>query len=495
MSTAVDLSAVARVVGIKTEFRDLRSGNVMFLPQRVAVLAQGRSDSTFSPEKRRVMSATEAGTVYGFGSPAHLAVAQLLPANGDGVGSIPVTVYPLADADNAEAATATITPTGTATESAAYRITVGGIHSAQFVVAPDDTIEDVCTAAADAVSASISMPVTAAATATEITLTAKWAGESGNDLTVTVDSPSVGVDFGVSGMAGGLINPDLAPALAQVGEVWESLIVNTLNASDTAALDALRDFGEGRWGALTRKPMVAFTGYTGADVTGAEAITENRQTDRANALVVAPGSPDLPLAVAARAVARIAPVANNNPARDYGSLQATGVTPGPEGSQWDYPTRDRAVKAGVSTTMIRSGVVTLQDMVTMYRPEGEAFPAYRHVCDIVKLQQIIFNLDLNFANAEWDGAPLIPDDQPTANRDAKKPKTARMEAAAITDNLALAAIISDPEYSKENTLAQISPQNPKRLDLVVPVKLGGNSNIISADLEFGFHFGTAQPVA
>jgi len=34
ISTAVDVSAVARVVGIKTTFKDLRGGSIIFLPQR-----------------------------------------------------------------------------------------------------------------------------------------------------------------------------------------------------------------------------------------------------------------------------------------------------------------------------------------------------------------------------------------------------------------------------------------------------------------------------
>lgn len=495
MSTAIDLSAVARVVGIKTEFRDLRSGNVLFLPQRIAVLAQGRSDSTYSSDKRRVNSAAEAGSVYGFGSPAHLAVRELLPSTGGGVGTIPVTVYPLEDAETGEAATADITPSGTATESAAYRVIIGGIESAQFVIGPDDDVADMVTAITEAINSVPEMPAIATDNATDVSLEAKWAGESGNDISISLVSANVGVDFALTEFTGGLVNPDTTDALAQMGDVWETMLLNTLNPDDTTTLDALSTFGEGRWGARTRKPLVALAGFTGTDVADAEALTAGRETDRTNVILTAPGSPNLPFVAAAAQLAQIAPVANNNPARDYGSLQARSLTPGADGEQWDYLTRDRAVKEGVSTSIIRSGVVTLQDVVTMYRPEGEPFPAYRHVCDIVKIMQLIFNIDLEFATPEWDGAPLIPDDQPTANRDAKKPKTALMAIGSLADNLALAAIISDAEFTKNNSTAQISAQNPKRLDVTVTVKLSGNANIISVDLDFGFNFGATQVVA
>ena len=200
-------------------------------------------------------------------------------------------------------------------------------------------------------------------------------------------------------------------------------------------------------------------------------------------------SNDLPFVVAARQLARIAPLANNNPAHDYGSQDATGLTPGADGDQWTYLDRDEAVKKGSSTTEVKDGVINISDTVTFYHPSGDPIPAYRFVVDIVKLQNIIFNLDLIFATKAWDGAPLIPDDQATVNRDAKKPKTAVAAVASMLDSLGLNALISDPETAKANTMAAINDQNPKRLDVVTTVQLSGNTNIISATLEFGFFFG------
>ena len=130
-----------------------------------------------------------------------------------------------------------------------------------------------------------------------------------------------------------------------------------------------------------------------------------------------------------------------------------------------------------------------------YHPTGDETPAYRFVVDIVKLQTTIFNLDLIFANAEWDGAPLIPDDQPTVNRSAKKPKTAVAAVSAMLDSLGLNAIISDPDTAKANTFAEIDASNPKRLNVETTVQLSGNTNIISVDLNFGFFFGTSTVVA
>lgn len=496
ISTAVDASAVARVVGIKTQFTRTNVGGVINLPQRVAVIGQGASASTYPTDKVQVTSANEVGTLFGFGSPVHLAAQQLLPANGDGVGSVPVTIYPMVDDGAGVAAVGDITPTGTATKAGTFRVNISEVLSAQFTVAVGDAPAAVITKIISAVNGVLGMPVIAANGTTKVNLTAKWKGASGNAVNVTLVGPTdTGVTFAITQPTSGAGNPDVQDALDQVGLVWETMVLNCLDIDDSVALDAYQTFGEGRWGALVRKPLVVFTGHDKASPNAILAITDTRKDDRINVALANPGSNNLPFVSAAGQLARIVKVANNNPARDYGSQTADYLVPGPDGSQWTYPQRDQAVKGGASTVEVKDGVVNVADVVTMYHPTGEEPPAYRYVCDIVKLQNIIFNVDLQFNNADWDGAPLIPDDQPTVNPDAKKPKNVRAVLDALADNLGLNAIISDPAYTKTNRQCEIDSQNPKRLNTVFPVKVSGNVNIHSIDLNFGFYFGTSTIIA
>lgn len=496
ISTAVDASAVARVVGIKTEFIRTNVGGVIYLPQRVAVVGQGATAATYPTTKVRLTSAAQVGQAFGFGSPLHLAAMQLLPANGDGVGSVPVTFYPLEDDAAGVAAVGDITPTGTATKAGTLRVRVSGIQSAQFTIAVGDTPAAVVAKILSAVNGVLEMPVIATNGTTKATLTAKWKGASGNAMVIEVTGPTdTGVTFAVTQPTGGAANPDVDTALDQFGDVWETMVLNCLNIEDSTALDKYSVFGEGRWGALVRKPLVVLTGHSKALPNDITAITDARKSDRVNVAIPNPGSVTLPFVSAAGVLARVARVANNNPARDYGRQTADYILPGADGAQWDFPQRDQAVKGGASTVEVRDGVVNVSDTVTMYHPTGEEPPAYRYVCDIVKLQNVIFNVDLQFNNAEWDGAPLIPDDQPTVNPEAKKPKNARAVLGVLADNLGLNALISDPEYSKANTQCEIDSMNPKRLNTVFPVKVSGNVNIHSIDLNFGFYFGTQTVVA
>ncbi len=496
VSTAVDASAIARVLGIKTSFKDLRGGSILFLPQRIALIGQGATASVYATTKAQVSSALAVAQTYGFGSPLHLAAKQLLPDNGDGIGTIPLTVYPLVDDGSGVVSDGDITPTVAMTDSGSFIVRVNNIDSEAFVI-PDTgaTVETVVAQMVAAINAVLDMPIIAVDGTTLLTFTSKWKGTSANDIIVEVIGPTtIGVSFAFTQANGGLVNPDVTTATDQFGDVWETLVLNCMDVADTTTLDLLQVFGDGRWGALVRKPLVVFTGDVNTTVANATAVPDARKTDRVNAQLVAPGSNDLPFAVAARQLARIAVVANNNPPHDYGSQDATGLVPGVDGDQWTYAERDVAVKAGSSTIEVKDGVINISDTITFYHPDGDPTPAYRFVVDIIKLQNIIFNLNLEFATAKWDGAPLIPDEQPTINESAKKPKTAVAAVAAIVDSLALNAIISDSGTAKASIVAEIDSGNPKRLNVAVTVQLSGNTNIISVDLNFGFFFGTPAVV-
>ena len=495
-STAVDASAVARVVGIKTEFKDLRGGNIVNLPQRIGVIGQGASASTYSNDKAQLTSAFAVGSAYGFGSPLHLAALQLFPANGDGVGTIPVTFYPLDDDGAGVVSTGDITPSGSPSALASFKVSVNNILSEPFLVDVGDSVAAVVTAMTAAINAVLDMPIIAVDNTTVLDFTSKWQGESANDIQVEIVADDLaGNVFTITQPVGGLNNPDVQDALDLVGNVWETMLLNCMEIADTDTLTTFATFGEGRWGALVRKPLIVFTGNANTTVAAATAVSDARKTDRTNAQLVAPGSNDLPFVIAARQLARIAVVANNNPPVDYGSQDATGLTPGADSVQWTYADRDEAVKKGSSTIESKAGVVNISDVVTFYHPDGDPTPAYRYVVDIVKLQQVLFNLDLIFVTPTWDGAPLIPDNQPTTNRAARKPKDAVAAIASMVDSLALAAILSDPETIKGTIQAGINESNPKRLDVAFTASVSGNSNIISIDFNWGFFFGTTPVVA
>jgi len=487
---AVSVSAVARVLGIGVEFVNLRGSTALLLPQRVAVIAQGNNGLSYPTTKFQALTSLAVANVLGFGSPAHLAARELLPDNGDGLGSIPLTIYPLAEAGGATAAVGDITPTIAATVNSSYRVRVGGVLSNAFTIAAGDSVATVVTAMTAAINAVLEMPFSATDNTTDVILTSKWRGDSANGVTVEIIGDlTIGNSFAITQPVGGATNPDVQDALDQIGEVWETLVLNCLDIDDTTALDTYETFGAGRWGDLTHKPLLVFTGNNEPDEATAVTITDARKDDFVNVQLVGVGSVNLPFVVAARQLARIAVLANENPPHDYGSQPADGLIPGTDGEQWQYTERDAAVKAGSSTIEVVDGVINISDVVTMYHPTGDPLPAYRYVVDIVKIMNVIYNVNVEFASAQWDGAPLLGDTDFSSNPTAKRPRDAKAALAAIIDGLGAAAVLVDVAGAKASILAGIDSTNPKRLNMDFTAKLSGNTNIKSIDFNFGFNFG------
>ncbi len=488
---SIDATAVARATGVTTTYKPQRRGNIFLLPQRIAVIAQGATASTYSATKWASSSALEVAQRFGFGSPLHLIAMMLFPTNGDGVGTIPVTFYPLTDSGSGVVAVGAITPTGTMTSAASYRVRIGGILSDAFTLASGANVAAAVTAIVAAVNAKLEMPVIAAdVSTTSVSLTAKWKGATGNDITIEVIGDAAGITFGTTAMASGAVNPTVDSALAQVGDVWETLVLNGLNISDSTALGTYKTFGDGRWLPLVKKPLMVFTGVTTASRASATAVSGARTTDMINVQLTAPGSKSLPFVVAARQLARIAVIANNNPPVGYAGAVVDGIVPGTDAQQWNYTDRDTAVKAGSSTTIVRNAEILIDDVVTMYAPVGDPLPAYRYVVTIIKLMNISFNISLIFEAPEWAAAPLIPDNQATTNEAARKPRHAVAAARAMIDNLGLQAIVSDPEAAKAGTTAVIDSSNPNRLNITIPPAVSGNTNIKDVELNWSFFLGT-----
>lgn len=490
--TSVDASRLARIVGIETKFQR-RQGGGFFLPQQLYVVGQGATATTYTSEKFTATRHGEVGDRVGYGSPLHRAAMKLLPDNGDGVGSIPVTFAPLQDDGSGVASTGTITPTGSPTAAnAPLKVIVNKTKSAAINIVSTDAIADICDKLKAAIDAVLHMPVTVTDNATDVDLVSKWLGVSANDIKIELEGTVPGVSFAIVQPTGGANNPAasaVTTALNLMGNVWQSMVLNCLDIADTDVLDAINTHGEGRWGRLVKKPYVAFTGNLNTTVSAAIAVPDARKTDRINAQLVAPGSFELPCDVAARQLARIIRLANNNPAHAYDYQKATTISPGNDEDQWDAAQRDLALKGGSSTIEVVDGVVNISDVVTFYHPDGEAEAPYRYVVDIVKLQQAIFNLEVKFNNPEWAGAPLIPDDQPTTNRSAKKPSMFLAAVNGIIDFLGGEAIISDPAASKAAASAAISSTNPKRIDQIMPIQVSGNNKIHSIDLLWSFYYG------
>lgn len=105
-SNAVGLDLISRVVGYKVTKGDFRTV-APNLPQRIAILGEANENkqSGLTTTPVELKSAKEAGEIFGYGSPIHMAMRILKPLQSDGIGGIPVVAYPQLQAAGATATT------------------------------------------------------------------------------------------------------------------------------------------------------------------------------------------------------------------------------------------------------------------------------------------------------------------------------------------------------------------------------------------------------
>src|SRR6056297_3446114 len=149
--------------------------------QKHVVLLLGQYNSGFTPTDNtavKLNSKADGITYYGNGSQLAI-MADKAFANAST--SIDIYACPLADDGSAVAATGEVTVTGTATAAGRLALYVSGVEIGVPVAIGDDatTVGD---AIETAITAKPSLPVTAVNAAGTVTFTAKWAGESGNQI-------------------------------------------------------------------------------------------------------------------------------------------------------------------------------------------------------------------------------------------------------------------------------------------------------------------------
>ncbi len=422
----------------------------------------------------QILSPEDAGDQFGFGFMIHrLAVQVFAGSNG-----LETWVCPQAEVTGAQAA-GSVTFVVSGLLAGTFYMYIAGIAVPFTVDAGDD--EDACAAnAVAAITAIKELPVTAAATLGVVDITAKTEGTFGNDISIAFNLKAgetfpVGLTSAtVVAMASGTGTPVIADALDGLGtgdNANEAFITDVVHGylQDTTTLDTIsayvgagNDF-VGLYSKTVARPFRVLTGDIAAGSTGLTDLTtlgNGRKTDRANGIIAVPDSPNHPSEIAAQAIGHMARINQDRAAQSYAGTILIDILPGDKGvDRWtsSYDSRDTAVKAGVSPTLVESGVVLMQDVVSFYHPDSVpvASNGYRSMRNISILQNILYAIALNFAQAKWRGISIVGDTANVTNvADREK---ARDVDSVIDDLVALATAFAARAwiYEAAFTIAQL----------------------------------------
>ncbi|HBA7856754.1 TPA: phage tail protein, partial [Escherichia coli] len=278
----------------------------------------------------RCSSASMAAGLCGEGSMLHTMLMAYL--KNDSYGE--TWLLPLADDDSSmTTATGSISVDSVPTASGVIYLYIAGTR-VRLTVKPAYTRAEIASLLADRINATSGLPVTASVPrdGTTVELTARNAGETGNTIDIRLnylgssggESTPDGLTLTITAMSGGEGAPDLADALASLGDRTFDFIV--LAYSDTTSLNDMKDFlsdDEGRWAWDKQIYGHAFTAVNGSY--GELADKGERRNDQHMTLWGVYDGPNTSYDYAAAMVGALAQSVRNDPARPTQTLPVSGV--------------------------------------------------------------------------------------------------------------------------------------------------------------------------
>lgn len=507
---SLNVTSLAAAVGASVK-------NVQFQPSAENVPRKILVIGTYDPLKTLVvaevpvlvLSPEDTGDKFGFGFMIHRLVTQVF------AGSNGVECWVIPQTETSAQAAGDITFVVSGLKAGTVYMYIAGIP-VPFDVATDDDATAVALAASTAIGLIKELPVTAAPTAGLLDITAKSEGLWGNDISITFNL-NAGEEFPVgwtsnviTDMTSGAGTPDIADALNGLGTGDDA---NEANFTDvvhgygqvTTVLDAISTYvGAGNefaglYDKLVSRPFRVLTGDVALGSAGLSALValgDGRKTDRANGVIAVPDSPNHPAEIAAQAIGHMARINNDIAAQHYVGVILIGIFPGDKGSdRWtsDYDNRDTAVKAGISPTKVENGVVTLQNVVTFYHPDNVPVSSngYRSARNISILQNILFNVRLNFEQEKWQGISIVADTTKVSNTTDRI--KARDTDAVIDDLTALARSFEQKAwiYTADFTISKLKEAGAVSIrpgttgfNSTLSIILSGEGSILDTVVEF-----------
>ncbi|MDZ7804337.1 phage tail sheath subtilisin-like domain-containing protein [Thiohalophilus sp.] len=365
-----DIPAALRIPGVYIEFDNSLANSAQPAFKLLLIGQRLSGGSVAEGEPVRVTSAGQAEDYFGRGS----MLAEMIIAAKAANQWLDTWAIGLDEDGAGAAATGDITITGSATQTGTLALYIAGKQVNVGVTVGDDATA-IGDAIAAAVNADTSLPVTAANVAGVVTFTARWAGETGNDIDIRVnyygEQTPKGITVAITDMTGGTTNPDVSTAIAAMGEEWYNWLVCPF--SDTANLTALETELDSRWGPMRQIGCRAFTAFRGN-----HADTTTHGDSRNNPHVTCMGTniaPQPPYIWAAINAVVAGYALSIDPARPLQTLQLTGVMAPALNLRWTDSERNLLLFDGIASYKVGAdGSVMIERQVTMYQENAAGLP-------------------------------------------------------------------------------------------------------------------------
>lgn len=429
----------------------------------------------------RMLTAAQAEENFGRGSQMAAMVAAFKAANSF------TELWCVAQDDNVAgaAATGTVTFGGSPTETGTLNAYIGG-KLVQTAITSGATASTIATAFAAAVNADTSLPVTAAAVAAVVTLTARNKGEAANGLDVRMnyydgERTPKGMTVAIVAIGGGTGNPDVQGVITAIGDQqYHTVVCPYTDASNLTKLEALLNT---RWGPLVQKEGHAFVGFAGTH--GATSTFGNTRNSPFLTIMAAGKSPS-PAYVWA-AVAAAVDSFEPDPARPRQALPLPGLLPPAVPDRYTLDERNLLLYAGVSTTLVDAGgLVLVERLITSYKTNafGVQDISYLNIETMRTVAYLRLTLRARIAlkfprhKLASDGTRFAP------GQAVVTPTVIRSELVALFQDWEEAGLVENIEQFKQDLLVERDSTDPDRMNAIVPPDCINQFRVFAAQLQF-----------
>ncbi|MCO7594271.1 MULTISPECIES: phage tail sheath subtilisin-like domain-containing protein [Pseudomonas] len=389
-----------------------------------------------------------------------------------------------------------LTIAGAATAGGQLNLYVAG-QRVRATVASGATAAEAATALAAAINAA-GLSVAAITEAGEVTLTCRWSGLSGNDIQLELNRQGrnggeftpAGLTVTVTPMAGGMGTPDVAQALAALGdEPFEFICAPWADAASLDAWQAFMDDSSGRWSwarQLYGHVYSAKRGTLGELV----ALGDSRNDPHVTVYGFERACPDPVWRQAAAYAARTAVFISADPARPTQTGELTGITPAPAGERFILTERQSLLSHGIATAYSTGGVQRIERGITTYRENALGQPDNSFL-DSETLHQsayVINNLKTR-VTSKYGRHKLANDGTRFgAGQAIATPKVIRAELIAGYQALELLGIVENADAFAQYLVVERSSTDPNRLDVLYPPDLVNQLRVFALQYQFRLQY-------
>jgi len=432
----------------------------------------------------RILNKGQAEAYFGRGSMLSAMLSALKGANGY------TETWAIAldeDAAGAQAAGA-VTIGGVVSATGTFCIYIGG-QRIKVAVAAGEATTVTATSVAAAINARTDLPVTAAVDAvntSKVNITCRWKGESGNHIDIRLnyyqsEKTPTGMTVTITAMTGGTTNPDIADAIAAIGdEQYQTIIVPWTDAANLAALYTEM---QRRWSALVKKEGLAFAAVAGshADIS----TLGDSLNDECLTVMGTQGSPTTPWEMAS--IVGAVDAYEPDPGRPRQTLVMTGaMAPRPQ-DRYMLSERNIHLYDGISTyTVDDGGLCRIERLITTYKtnPGGVDDVSYLNVNTMRIIAYLRYSSRVRVAlryprhKLADDGTEIAP------GQAILTPKIMRSELIALFILWMKAGLVEGLEQFKRDLIVERNTTDRDRVDAIIPPDVINQFRVFAASLQF-----------